>query len=219
MNSMVPMVTVCLAASLAAFAGAWACFVARRERIGLWLLVAGWAADGVVVVLNGIVAGEPPLGNMYHVMTVLPLCFGPLYALLRWRDGKGWLHVYVAAASLLPLVGAFFMDRDVHWQRMPVLQSWWFVPHVLSYLVSYALAAVGFVLTVTRVAGGRSSLIADPATDRQGEAAWLVVRYALPFMTFGLLSGALWADDGHVDRQVPSAIFCNNSFSKTAIDV
>lgn len=195
MNDMAMTVTFCLGLSLAAFAGAFVCLLAGKERAGLLLMASGWSVDGVLVALNGLAAGEPPLGNMYHVMTALPLCFAPLYCLLRWRDGRGWLHSHIAAACILPLAGAFFMDRDVHWQRMPVLQSWWFVPHVLSYLVSYALAAIAFVLTVSRLATIRGRAHQDPAGDPRGEAARLAVRYAVPFMTFGLLSGALWADD------------------------
>ncbi|MFW6193012.1 MAG: phenylalanine--tRNA ligase subunit beta, partial [Gemmatimonadota bacterium] len=100
---------------------------------------------------NWTVGGEPPFGNMYHVLIFLGLCFLPLYYLLRRRQGLGWLHLYFAFAGGVALVGAIAMGHDLLWRRMPALQSPWFMPHVVSYMVSYALATVAFVLTLVAV--------------------------------------------------------------------
>jgi ABC-type transport system involved in cytochrome c biogenesis permease subunit len=68
---------------------------------------------------------------------------------------------------------------------MPALQSAWFAPHVTSYVIAYGLLAVSAVLVVMsfRAKAEERLLAADE-----------VVRLAFPFLTFGLWSGALWAD-------------------------
>jgi ABC-type transport system involved in cytochrome c biogenesis permease subunit len=128
---------------------------------------------------------------MYHVLVAVSLCFLPAYLVLRLSQGLSWLGTSFAFASWVPLLGPLFMERDMFWRRMPALQSPWFVPHVMAYLIAYALATVGFILAV-RVLRTRR---ADPAgADKLEKGVDAVTRLAFPFMTFGLLSGALWAD-------------------------
>ncbi len=164
----------------------------RRWRGGFAWFGAAWLLCAGLIGYNGLVAGEPPLGNMYHVQVFLAVCFLPVCGWLAWREGLGWAGHYFAFTSAMPLIGACFMERDVVWRRMPALQSGWFVPHVTAYMVSYSLAAVAFALLVVRlVLSWREG--ADVA--RHERAGYAVLRLAFPLMTFGMLSGALWADE------------------------
>jgi ABC-type transport system involved in cytochrome c biogenesis permease subunit len=85
------------------------------------------------------------------------------------------------------------MSREVVWNMMPALRSPWFVPHVSSYMLSYALAAVAFAVTVTAFFKKRFSRVEDVLSYE--DAAHELIRLALPFMTFGLFSGAIWAEE------------------------
>ena len=170
----------------------------RQWRGGYAVFTAAWAGVVGLIVYNGLVAGEPPLGNMYHVMVFLAACFLPVFALLAWRARLAWIGHYFAFASAMPLIGACFMDRDVVWRRMPALQSSWFVPHVTSYMISYSLATVAVVLLVVRLVRGRNekeSAAGTDSTKRYDDACYEVLRLAFPLLTFGMLSGALWADE------------------------
>jgi ABC-type transport system involved in cytochrome c biogenesis permease subunit len=168
-------------------------FVGRQRRAGTAVLAAAWCAGLALFVGNWILAACPPFGNMYHVMVFLGVCIPALYALLSYRSGMGWTGVYFSVTLALALIGAGCMDRDEHWRRMPALQSPWFVPHVMAYMLSYALAAVAFVMSATGWWQG-ARLKTDQA-ERYREAAYQVVRLGFPFMTFGMLSGALWAEE------------------------
>ena len=184
--------TVLAASCAGMYALAAVGLVCRLRRGGMALFAAAWVLNAVLVAFNWRACGQPPFGNMYHVLTVLSLCFLPAHVVLRLKDGLGWNAAYFAAASVLPLIGTLCMEQDVVWRRMPALQSPWFVPHVLAYMFSYSLAAVAFLLTV---AGwlqrrGRGEIGTD--LDNAGHHT---LRLAFPFMTFGLLSGALWAEE------------------------
>lgn len=162
-------------------------FMLKRNRSVYVVMGAAWAMNATVLVLNGLIVNDIPLGNMYQVQVVLGLCFLPLFFLLSIRDRLGWTGVYFAFASALPMLGAVFMDKQATWKRMPALQSGWFVPHVLAYMISYALCAVAFIM-----------LIRLWSSKEKGElrrAIYQILRTAFPFMTFGMLSGALWAED------------------------
>ena len=184
--------TVGLAVTGALYLGAWLALLAERGRTGRGLMTAAWVVNAGLVAFNWFVAGEPPFGNMYHVLVVLALCFPPLFLLLAVRERLRWAGVYFAFTSALPLIGALCIGQDVTWRRMPALQSPWFVPHVLAYMIAYALATVALVMTAAGALKSRSG--GDGEGGRYEPAAYAALRLAFPFMTFGMLSGALWAE-------------------------
>lgn len=163
-------------------------FVLRRNRSATGIMAAAWLVNLAVLVLNGLIVGHLPFGNMYQVQVVLGLCFLPLFILLSVREKLNWVGMYFAFMSALPMIGAVFMDKQAGWKRMPALQSGWFVPHVLAYMISYALCAVAFILLLRLWIGKRDR-------DEIRRAIVQILRTAFPFMTFGMLSGALWAEE------------------------
>ena len=180
-----------LAGALVGYAGAGILFWRNQPGGGLCAFGAGWLFNGLTVLFNWLVSGHPPFGSMYHVLVAVALCFLPAYGYLRLTQNLAWLGGSFAFASLAPLLGPLFMERDMFWRRMPALQSPWFVPHVMAYLISYALATVGFILALRALRARRG------APDRLAPLTAgvdAVTRLAFPFMTFGLLSGALWAE-------------------------
>lgn len=155
-----------------------------RIHVARKCFCAAWWVALALLVADWILAAAPPFGNMRHVLAFFPLVMAPAAVYLRRCRGHdlcGWL----AAASALALIGALCMPLQAHWRQMPALQSPWFVPHVTAYVVAYGLMGVSAMLAL---ASFRSK-----ADERMG-AADAVVRLAFPFMTFGLFSGAIWAD-------------------------
>lgn len=167
----------------------------KNGKIFLW---AGWCTGIVLFIFNWIAAGYPPLANMYHVMTFLSLCFLPLFLLITYNGKMKWILPYFSLGSMLPLVGVMFMERGVIWKLAPALQAVWFVPHVLSYMISYALAAVAFILTLSifaRTKIFKSTLNKNELKQDYLEAIYNILRLGMPFMTFGIFLGALWAEE------------------------
>ena len=187
-------ITVLLGSSAGLYLCAWVIYLLGNRRGGLYVAGLAWVVNVAIFGINWHLAGGPPLGNMYHVQVLLSLCFVPTFLMLRSRESVSSRGSYFAFVSAVPLVGALFMTRDVFWRPVPALQSAWFVPHVVSYVISYSLAGVAFVLTVMwLVRRFRSRGVEIP--DDRDEAAYHILRIAFPFMTFGLASGALWAEE------------------------
>ncbi|MCX6985634.1 MAG: cytochrome c biogenesis protein CcsA, partial [Lentisphaerae bacterium] len=185
-------IKILLAASISAYLLSGLSYVMNRSKYGIILFAAGWLGSASIFMINWIAAAAPPFGNMYQVQVFLSVCFLPLYLLLSHRDNLGWTGAYFAAVSGLSLTGAFFMSPDITWKRMPALQSPWFVPHVTSYMISYALASVAFVMYLVGKIGEKTGKVCD---NRYEQAIYGILRLAFPFMTFGMLSGALWAEE------------------------
>ncbi len=143
-----------------------------------------WGLGLALFVANGLMAEALPFGNMRHVLCIFPLVMAPAAWYLQRSRGLD-LVAWLGAAAAIALVGALCMPLQAGWRQMPALQSPWFAPHVTSYVISYALMAVSALLALKSYLGDRDALL---------DKADAVVRLAFPFMTFGLWSGALWAD-------------------------
>jgi ABC-type transport system involved in cytochrome c biogenesis permease subunit len=74
---------------------------------------------------------------------------------------------------------------------MPALQSPWFIPHVIVYIVGYAILAISSVLGVI----GLALLYMKREAGKVMQIADNTVYMGFAFLTFGLLFGALWAKE------------------------
>ncbi|MBM3162414.1 MAG: cytochrome C assembly protein [Chlorobi bacterium] len=112
---------------------------------------------------------------------------------LRWKIA--WLKYYCMALA------AFFLSinlahPDVFDKAlMPALQSAWFVPHVIVYLVGYVLLAASSAAAWHNIIS-----VFRSGADRLGYAvSHYLALLGFVLLTFGLVFGALWAKEawGH----------------------
>jgi len=159
--------------------------VVGRVQAGRLLFAGGWLTALLLFLFNACLAEALPFGNMRHVLCFFPLVLLPGSWYLRRSAGLE-LTAFFAGASAVALVGALCLPLQASWRQMPALQSPWFAPHVTSYVVAYGLMAVSAILACLSCA--------EEKAEERLRAADAVVRLSFPFMTFGLWSGALWAD-------------------------
>ncbi len=77
---------------------------------------------------------------------------------------------------------------------MPALQSPWFAPHVIVYMMAYALLGAAVVMSVYLLFFKKGT-----DTTKEMEITDNLTYVGLSFMTLGMLMGALWAKEawGH----------------------
>lgn len=126
----------------------------------------------------------------------LPLVYTGIFMLLagvvmlvvytRWRMKRllpigALLVVALAIVSyLMPIVRSNTL--------VPALQSPWFFPHILVYIVCYSLMGVAAVLAIYQLVRKKELYVVDS-----------LVYVGIIFMTFGMMFGAFWAKEawGH----------------------
>ena len=129
----------------------------------------------------------------------LPLVYTGIFMMLagtvllvlytRWRMKRllpiGVLLV-VALAIVSHLIPVFRSNL------VPALQSPWFYPHILVYIVCYSLMGVAAVIAIY-------GLIKRPLPSYISPLTSSIVYIGLIFMTFGMMFGAFWAKEawGH----------------------
>lgn len=188
MNSLEIFATAICAVAIICYFSAGMAFVLKREKLAYVLAAIGWAANLGIFIKNWYINGYPPFASMYQVLSDISLLFVVLMAvIILIRPDVKWLSRYFCFGAMIPLIGTLFMDRNMHWSLMPALRSPYFVPHVFSYVLSYSLCAVAFLVFIV-------GFIRKGEWEKYEDAACLILRFAFPFMVCGMLLGALWAD-------------------------
>lgn len=150
---------------------------------------------GIVVFLSFIVAmwvslERPPLRTMGETRLWYSffLAVAGMIVYSRWK--YKWMLSFSAVMSLVFIV-VNLLKPEIHSKTlMPALQSPWFAPHVIVYMFSYGmLGAATLMALYVLIFKKEKTTAADMAT-----ADNLVVT-GLAFLTFGMLFGALWAQE------------------------
>ncbi len=170
-----------------------------KNKIASYLSKAAYFAGSLVIVAFVVMLWNtldlPPLRTLGETRlwyaTLLPV----VGFAVHYRWGIKWLSVYcIGLASLFLFIN--LMNPETYDKTlMPALQSIWFVPHVIVYMVSYALlaasSAVGF--------HGVYLTYKQRPLDATLNLADQLVNLGYGFLTLGLVFGALWAKEawGH----------------------
>ena len=163
----------------------------RRQRLAaVYLTLAAVAVLAAFIAGLWLSLGRPPLRTMGETRlwySFFALVAG-LFTYLRWK--YRWILSYSTILAAVFII-INIVKPQIHDQTlMPALQSVWFIPHVTVYMFSYSLLGCAFLLAVVGLF--KSDADVFDATDT-------LVYIGLAFLTFGMLSGALWAKEawGH----------------------
>jgi ABC-type transport system involved in cytochrome c biogenesis permease subunit len=169
--------------------------VRRKNALAAVLMAAGLAVFPVFIIGLWVTLGRPPMRTMGETRLWYSffLALAGLAAFRKWQ--YSWLLAFSAfMASLFAAVNLF--RPEIHSiALMPALRSYYFIPHVTTYMLSYSVLAVaaGASLVQLRKRG--------QGQPDQRLYAFLddVVRLGLGFLMLGLVSGAAWAKEawGH----------------------
>jgi ABC-type transport system involved in cytochrome c biogenesis permease subunit len=161
------------------------------SRTGLLLLASGTLVMGFFIAALWIHLDRPPLKTMGETRLWYSFFLSAVAILgyLRWKYAI--LPATGISLALLNLAHPENYERNL----MPALQSMWFAPHVIVYMLSYALLGVS---AVTGWAGlyryyfSRFEFRTLHFTDN-------LVYMGFSLLTLGMLFGALWAKEawGH----------------------
>jgi ABC-type transport system involved in cytochrome c biogenesis permease subunit len=165
------------------------------ENLGIILSALGALVFAIFIGLLWVNLERPPLRTLgeTRLWSTLFLATAGLIVYLRWR----FILVYGYA---LMLAFVFLIINLVHPEihekaLMPALQSPWFVPHVIVYMLAYALLGLscgvgiyGLIVLSTPRYNEKIAILGDN-----------MVYLGFAMLTCGLLFGAIWAKEawGH----------------------
>ena len=182
-NSILIFVLIFVSALL--YYGAFAASFLKNSKVKWWLWLGGCFVNLVLIFNNYAINGYVPFVSMFQVLIFLAVCFLPIYCYVNYVGRCKGYERYFIIASALVMTGPVFMDKNAEWTFPPALNSPWFVPHILVYMISYSLAVVAFLMVLSFLIKGEK---------KDGDAAQVCIRCLFPFMTCGMFFGAIWAN-------------------------
>ena len=181
-------------ASFAVLASVTASVLAYFSKSKAAVVVSALSVSAMIsfIVMLWISLGRPPMRTMgetrlwYSFFAIL----SGLITYLRWR--YKWVLSYSTILATVFII-LNLVKPQIHAQELvPALQSPWFIPHVTVYMFSYSLLGCAFLIAIV-------GLLKMEESDSMLYSADTLVYIGMAFMTFGMLSGAIWAKDawGH----------------------
>ncbi len=103
---------------------------------------------------------------------------------IKWKIK--WFIIYSLTLSSVFILINILNPETYNKSLMPALQSIWFIPHVIVYIIAYAFLAASFIIAIR-------GLINTSTVNKYIVTANNIVYIGFGFLTLGLLFGALWA--------------------------
>jgi cytochrome c-type biogenesis protein CcsB len=181
----------------------------RLVRIALIVTTAGLALHLTGVVTRGLAVHRVPWGDMYEFV-ISVTCVAVLFfigLMIKYRP------YYLGLFFMAPIVIILGLAQTVIYTPagplVPALNSYWLAIHVTAMTLASGTFVVGAVLAVVylfaerhtrRVAAGLSTRYGEvfrllPSAERLDQIAYRTVVFAFPIWTFGIMAGAIWADE------------------------
>lgn len=160
----------------------------NKNTMAILATMAGVIGIAVYIALLWGELERPPMRTMGETRLwyslFLPLAGVVIYG--RWH--YKWIFSFTTLlATVFVLIN--ILKPEIHSKNlMPALQSPWFAPHVIVYMMAYALLGAAFAMSVYLIFFGRKNSISGymPMVDN-------MVHVGYAFLTFGILMGAVWA--------------------------
>jgi ABC-type transport system involved in cytochrome c biogenesis permease subunit len=118
----------------------------RLALLGIVLLALAFAVNTAVILERWVEAGRPPFKTRFETLLLYPWCVAAVTLVLYGLHRLAVLVPFSAACALICLAyGLANPDLEAVF-LMPALQSGWFVPHVVTYFISYGALFASCVL-------------------------------------------------------------------------
>ncbi len=167
----------------------------KLKLIGQIAIFAGLASLVMFTINLWISLERPPFRTLAETRLWYALFLAVIGIVFYYRWNLYWLLLYSLGMAIL-FVFINYMNPDTFDKTlMPALQSPWFIPHVIVYMVGYAFLAMSSLIGLK----GLYLIYQNKSTDETIKLVDDIVYMGFAFLTFGLLFGALWAKEawGH----------------------
>lgn len=170
-------------------------FKVNRKWIVDVLMLLGISMLGIFILGLWIGQERPPLRTMGETR----LWYSFFLAGIGYLTYKHWNYKWIL--SFATLVSSVFIvinivKPEIHSTNlMPALQSYWFVPHVTVYILSYSMLGAATIAAIIQLRKMNKSKVDNNLYQFIDN----IVYIGFGFLMLGLLMGALWAKEawGH----------------------
>lgn len=159
------------------------------KNIGLISIISGVLLIVINIIYLWFYLNRPPIRTLGETRLWYSFFLSSIGLIIYFR----WKYLWILPLSIIFAALFLFLDLlkpEIFDQTlMPALQSPWFIPHVIVYIIAYSLLGVTMLMSIWGLfqfyKGKFSSELLVKCDN--------IVYIAFSFLTMGLLFGALWA--------------------------
>lgn len=193
--------SIFLNVTFAAYLVASLCYVAyllsEKKNLGIAstsLMILGLVFQAAALIGRWRLVGHFPATSLYESSILFSWSMVVVYVVVEFRYKLRIVGPFVAVLALLSLGYASLLDSTIE-PLVPALQSNWLTIHVAVCFAGYAAFAVSFIASVVYLAAyGRSANNSQSLVSRLDVLAYKTIAFGFPFLTLGILTGAVWAN-------------------------
>ncbi len=167
----------------------------KYRKLALLLMSLGLLIFFSFIIGLWIGQNRPPLRTMGETRLWYSFFLSAIGLLTYYRWRYSWLLTFSSLVASI-FIGINILKPEIHSANlMPALQSYWFIPHVTVYILSYAM------LGAATIAASIKLYKINKGETEQGLLLFIdnLIYIGFGFLMLGLLMGALWAKEawGH----------------------
>ena len=160
----------------------------KKNSIGVLFATIGTLLLLFFMVQLWVKLDRPPMRTLGETRLWYAL-FLPSIGLLIYAKWKyTWFLLYTVLMAWIFIFINYLHLENFSKTLMPALQSIWFIPHVLVYMIAYALLAASSLVAFKNLINSKKNQFIETIV-----LADQLVYVGFSFLTLGLLFGALWA--------------------------
>ncbi len=167
-----------------------------------WTIITALAflLNTILLIYRWIDAERPPFKTLFETMIFYPWCVSFILFLLL---GYYRLFLLLPFCNILSTTGFIYavIKPEIEYVNLPpALQSFWFIPHVVIYFISYAALFCSFILAIIALISKYKTVKNLIAIISRGllddfdfeKLTHHVLNFGFVGLTFGLIIGAVW---------------------------
>ncbi len=177
----------------------WRSITVKWISLGLFILAFCFNLTWLIV--RSIKAGHPPFSNLYESLVFYACCTALVYIIFEFIYNFRIVGALASVLAMMILLYATLQDSSIR-PIMPALKSNWMLAHVITYMLGYGAFGISFITSCIflvikpfaknkkRSEGEKGNEILPINFDK---LSYKLVAFGFPFLTLGLVTGAVWA--------------------------
>ncbi len=169
----------------------------KKQKIFTAFYIISTILIAVEIILLWVNLERPPMRTLGETRLWYSF-FLPFFGILiNLKLKRNWILLYCSAMAALFLVLNILNPDTFDKTLAPALQSPWFIPHVIVYIVAYALLGATSLYSFVYLFKNKFTFLEKMSISLKEINIYVYIGFI--FLTLGLLFGALWAKEawGH----------------------
>ena len=144
-------------------------------------------------------SGRAPFSNLYESLISFTWGLVLIYLFIEQIYRLHLLGLFASGIAFATIAYASVLPKQIE-PLLPALQSHWLIFHVLCFVFAYGAFAISFgcgiiYLILYKIRGGKEEELPGVLNLKSIESlTYKIVAFAFPFMTLGIITGAIWAN-------------------------